>query len=50
MPKMTLELPEEVFSALRRLPEEFVRDLRLAAGKSKAAFFMQFAIWVTPER
>jgi predicted HTH domain antitoxin len=32
MPKVTLELPEEVFSALRRSPEEFVRELRLAAA------------------
>ena len=31
MPRVTLELPEEVFSALRRSPEEFARDLRLAA-------------------
>jgi Uncharacterised protein family (UPF0175) len=29
---VTLELPEEVFSALRRSPEEFVRELRLAAA------------------
>lgn len=32
MRKVTLELPEEVFSALRRSPEEFARDLRLAAA------------------
>lgn len=32
MAKVTLELPEEVFSALRRSPEEFARDLRLAAA------------------
>jgi predicted HTH domain antitoxin len=32
MPTVTLELPEEVFSALRRSPEEFVRELRLAAA------------------
>ena len=32
MPRVTLELPEEVFSALRRSPEEFARDLRLAAA------------------
>jgi predicted HTH domain antitoxin len=32
MPRVTLELPEEVFSALRRTPEEFARDLRLAAA------------------
>lgn len=32
MPKVTLDLPEEVFSALRRSPEEFVRELRLAAA------------------
>jgi predicted HTH domain antitoxin len=32
MPRVTLELPEEVFSALRRSPEEFGRDLRLAAA------------------
>jgi predicted HTH domain antitoxin len=29
---VTLQLPEEVFSALRRSPAEFVRDLRLAAA------------------
>jgi predicted HTH domain antitoxin len=29
---VTLELPEEVFSALRRSPEEFVREMRLAAA------------------
>ena len=32
MPRVTLELPEEVFSALRRSPEEFAHDLRLAAA------------------
>jgi predicted HTH domain antitoxin len=32
MPTVTLELPEQVFSALRRSPEEFVRELRLAAA------------------
>ena len=32
MPTVTLELPEDVFSALRRSPEEFARDLRLAAA------------------
>ena len=32
MQKVTLELPEDVFSALRRSPEEFARDLRLAAA------------------
>ena len=32
MPKVTLDLPEEVFSALHRSPEEFVRELRLAAA------------------
>ena len=32
MPRVTLELPEEVFSALRRSPEEFARDLRPAAA------------------
>ena len=29
---LTLQLPDEVFSALRRSPEEFVRELRLAAA------------------
>jgi predicted HTH domain antitoxin len=29
---VTLDLPEEVFSALRRSPEEFVRDMCLAAA------------------
>ena len=32
MQKVTLELPEDVFSALRRSPEEFARELRLAAA------------------
>src|SRR6202035_1705399 len=32
MATLTLELPEEVFSALRRSPEEFARELRLAAA------------------
>ena len=32
MATVTLELPEEVFSALRRSPEEFVREMRLAAA------------------
>jgi predicted HTH domain antitoxin len=32
MKKVTLELPEDVFSALRRSPEEFARELRLAAS------------------
>lgn len=32
MPSVTVELPEEVFSALRRSPEEFVRELRLAGA------------------
>jgi predicted HTH domain antitoxin len=32
MSTLTLELPEDVFSALRRSPEEFVRELRLAAA------------------
>jgi predicted HTH domain antitoxin len=29
---VTLEMPEDVFSALRRTPEEFGRELRLAAA------------------
>lgn len=32
MRTMTLDLPDEVFSALRRTPEEFVREMRLAAA------------------
>jgi predicted HTH domain antitoxin len=32
MATVSLELPEEVFSALRRSPEEFVREMRLAAA------------------
>jgi len=33
MPKtLTLELPNDAFSALRRSPEEFGRELRLAAA------------------
>jgi predicted HTH domain antitoxin len=32
MATVSLELPEEVFSALRRSPDEFVREMRLAAA------------------
>lgn len=32
MTSVTLQLPDEVFSALRRSPDEFVRELRLAAA------------------
>ncbi|MXY29325.1 UPF0175 family protein, partial [Candidatus Poribacteria bacterium] len=32
MTKVILELPDEVFSALRRSPEEFVAELRLAGA------------------
>jgi predicted HTH domain antitoxin/predicted RNase H-like HicB family nuclease len=32
MPTVSFDLPDEVFSALRRSPEEFVRALRLAAA------------------
>ena len=32
MIKVTLELPDEVFSPLRRSPEEFVAELRLAGA------------------
>lgn len=32
MTTLTLELPDEVFSSLRRSPEEFVREMRLAAA------------------
>ena len=32
MPTVTMDLPEEVFSALRRSPEEFAREMRLAAA------------------
>ncbi len=32
MASVTLELPESVFSAIRRSPEEFGRELRLAAA------------------
>jgi predicted HTH domain antitoxin len=30
--KVSVELPEDVFSALRRTPEAFVSDMRLAAA------------------
>ena len=30
--EVTVELPEEVFSALRRTPEAFVSEMRLAAA------------------
>jgi predicted HTH domain antitoxin len=32
MTAVSLELPEEIFSALRRSPEEFVREMRLSAA------------------
>jgi predicted HTH domain antitoxin len=32
MARITLELPDDVFSALRRSPDEFSRELRLAAA------------------
>jgi predicted HTH domain antitoxin len=32
MARITLDLPDEVFSALRRSPDEFSRELRLAAA------------------
>jgi len=32
MASLTLDLPEDVFSAIRRSPDEFVRELRLAAA------------------
>jgi len=32
MPKVTMDLPEDAFSALRRSPEEFAREMRLAAA------------------
>jgi predicted HTH domain antitoxin len=32
MSTVTLEMPEDAFSALRRSPEEFGRELRLAAA------------------
>ena len=32
MPTVTMDLPEDVFAALRRSPEEFAREMRLAAA------------------
>lgn len=32
MATLTIELPAEVFSALRRSPDEFVREMRIAAA------------------
>ena len=32
MATVSFDLPEDVFSALRRSPDEFVRELRLAAA------------------
>jgi predicted HTH domain antitoxin len=32
MATVSFDLPEDVFSALRRSPEEFIRELRLAAA------------------
>jgi predicted HTH domain antitoxin len=30
--RIVIELPEDAFSALRRTPEEFIREMRLAAA------------------
>ncbi len=32
MTTLTLQLPEDIFAALRRSPEEFLREMRLAAA------------------
>jgi predicted HTH domain antitoxin len=32
MTTLTMQLPEDVFSALRRSPDEFVQELRIAAA------------------
>ena len=32
MPTVTMDLPTDVFSTLRRSPEEFAREMRLAAA------------------
>lgn len=32
MPTITVDVPEEAFSALRRSPAEFAREMRLAAA------------------
>jgi len=32
MTSVTMQLPDDVFAALRRSPDEFVRELRLAAA------------------
>jgi len=32
MPKVTMELPDKVFAALRVGPEDFTREMRLAAA------------------
>ncbi len=32
MPTLTLDLPADVLAALRRSPEEFVREMRIAAA------------------
>ena len=32
MQTVTMELPEELFSALRRSPDDFAREMRLAAA------------------
>ena len=32
MRTVSIELPEEAFAALRKAPEEFVREMRLAAA------------------
>ena len=32
MATLTIDVPEEIFSALRRSPEEFAKELRLAAA------------------
>lgn len=32
MTRLTVEIPEEAFAAMRRSPDEFAREMRLAAG------------------
>ena len=32
MQTVTMELPDEIFSALRRSPDDFAREMRLAAA------------------